>query len=104
VDPLSLETRALNVASEWRKDTSASQFVRKFPGMQILRTASPGPIRKIFKALLTKKTLRKTDLHPVWDPETKNEVIEQIKSDSNALLQHYGKNADFWKSLAQSGS
>ena len=81
-----------NVATQYRKDSFVLEYFRKTKNFDHFKRILPPLIFNFAKSLFTQKFNYNTK----WDPDIKYEVTKKFKNDSQMLLQHCGKNINFW--------
>jgi hypothetical protein len=84
--------KPLNESKQFRKDGLIAKYVRDTPLHYLIKHFMPSNIFYFAKNLLTNKY----DIEVKWEQKIKNNVIENLRNDSQKILEYCNKPLNFW--------
>jgi hypothetical protein len=92
IDNFSSHTIRENISSQKRFDTNAASLLRSMPYFSKIRDLAPNPCRKIGSRIFKQAYKGR----PVWEPDTRQWVVDQLKDEVLKLMEYTNRPSDFW--------
>lgn len=95
VDPIEPPDDASRPTNQWESkmlDGALLAAMRRLRPFNAVRDTLPGPVRSVLRRCFKRPVTNR----PAWDAATHRWVVQQIESDSRALLDYAGKPMDYW--------
>jgi len=94
---LDTSTLHLNPSNEKRVRRRSISMLRSIPGIGMAYSLAKKLVPEVLRVPIRNRILNAPAIErPRWTPESQRWVVDELRSDAHRLLQHCGKQLDFW--------